>query len=198
MRLTKIFNPKEKDSSGISLLPKGFHLNGVCVKNGDECIIHSIFGGMGYEGKISVSVDPIAFIKETKNLQLARRVQLMHIATENRHCRTFDGKIAQNFTEKYASGVFTCEIDVTPLNKPELGLVIEGAMRMERLGGGFNAGYGRIAVTKFQLIRRSKEWKKRLVDGWFEVSEEVTEEPLNQEVKLALQAWEDYVFALTR
>ncbi|MFX1534455.1 MAG: RAMP superfamily CRISPR-associated protein [Promethearchaeota archaeon] len=185
---------KEADSSGNSLIPAGFHLAGKCINgaNEDECIVHAIFGSKGHEGKIRVFIHPIANISH-KTFETDFAVQNVQLATENRVCMSFDNKPVQDFKERYFSGEFTFEIDVTQLNTVERGLIIKSVIAIERLGRGFNAGYGHVKIQEFQLlkrvIRRTTEW----TDDKFTVKEEITEESLKQEVLEAMEAWQQYL-----
>ncbi|MFX1286282.1 MAG: RAMP superfamily CRISPR-associated protein [Promethearchaeota archaeon] len=182
---------KKADKHKNSLLPEGFHLLGSCELNGD-CIIHQIFGSKGNEGLISVYADPITSIS-LKTANPLEKVQNVHIATENRNVRAFNGKSLQNFAERYFSGNFTFEIEVSKCNKVQLGAIIDAVMKLHKLGRGFNSGYGRIHIKRFQLLKRYTkifpEWK----EDSFIVKEEIEEKFIKQDVLKALQAWFDYV-----
>ena len=181
---------KEMDKSGNRLLPDGFHLLGTCEPTG-SCIVHEIFGSKGRPGLISVYADPIGSITQ-KSAELTIPVQDVHIATESRHCATFDGKIAQDFGERYFSGYFKFEIDVTHCLSKHIGLLIESILNVEKLGRGYNAGYGHVQVLSFQLIKRII--KKTVV--WQEndfVIQEIKEEVyLKDEVMTAMNEWKKY------
>lgn len=182
---------KEADKHGNSLLPIGFHLTGACKENG-ECIVHQIFGSMGTAGIISVYADPITSITH-KTAKTAVNIQKVHIATENRVVMTFDGKSIQDFGERYFSGEFSFEIDVTQCKPKQIGLLIQSVMNMKKLGRGFNSGYGRIQIKQFQLLHRSitrvPEWK----ENGFMVKEEIIENSVKKEVLDAIQEWELYL-----
>ena len=153
---------KATDKMGNSLLPEGFHLTGSCKGNG-ECIVHQVFGSMGTEGLISVYAEPITSISH-KSAKTEVKVQKVHIATENRVCMTFDNKSVQNFGERYFSGEFTFEIDVTCCTSEQIGLLIESVINMQRLGRGYTAGYGKIHIKQIQLLERTTkripEWQE--------------------------------------
>lgn len=184
---------KEKDKAENVLLPTGFHLTGACLKNGGECIIHSIFGSKGHEGKIDFLVDRIIVTSKETELKLPKKVQKVHITTENRVNLTFDRKSAQNFAERCFSGTFILGIEVTDLTDVERGLIIEAAMNLERYGRGFRTGYGKIETTSFQLVKQTAV-KKRVWTGTdFEVVSEVQEEPLKNEVERAVEAWYNFL-----
>ncbi len=182
---------KEADKHGNSLLPKGFHLTGACKENG-ECVVHQIFGSKGNSGIISVYADPITSISH-KTAKTDVNIQTVHIATENRTAMTFDGKSMQEFGERYFSGDFSFEIDVNRCNPIQLGLLIKSVLNMKKLGRGFNSGYGRIQIKKFQLLKRSiikiPVWK----ENCFIVKEDITEDSLKDDVFEAIQAWEHYL-----
>lgn len=182
---------KEADKHGNSFLPIGFHLTGACKANG-ECIVHQIFGSKGNSSSISVYADPITSISQ-KSAKTDGNIQTVHIATENRIALTFNGKSIQQFGERYFSGEFSFEIDVTQCQPQQIGLLIQSVMNMKKLGRGFNSGYGRIQIKQFQLLHRSitrvPEWK----ENSFIVKEEILENSLKKEVLEAIQAWELYL-----
>ena len=182
---------KETDKHGNRLLPQGFHLTGACKDNGDECIIHQVFGSKRNEGIISVCADPITSITEV-TAKTPVKLQKVHIATENRIVKSFDGKSIQDFGERYFSGDFTFEIEVTRCNDEQRGLLIESIMNLQKLGRGFNSGYGRIQVMRFQLLIRSitrvPEWEGES----FVVKERISETSEKEAVLTALDAWNQY------
>jgi hypothetical protein len=182
---------KETDKHGNQLLPDGFHLLGSCI-NKEECIIHQIFGSKGNPSKISVYADPIASISHT-SARIPIQLQNVQIATENRTVQAFNGKSIQDFGERYFSGEFTFEIDITECEKKELGLLLEAIMNLQKLGGGYNFGYGRLQIKRFQLLKRSinrlPEWK----DGSFIVKEEIDETSEKKSVVEALKSWNKYL-----
>lgn len=179
---------KETDKHGNRLLPKGFHLLGSCKNNG-ECIIHQIFGSKSNQGILSVYSDPIASISH-KTAKLDEKIQRVHIATENRVNLTYEGKSIQDFAERYFSGYFSFEINVKKCNPQQLGLIIQGAMNFDRLGRGYNTGYGNVEVKKIQLLKR----KIKKIPVWsdedsFVIKKEITEKSLRNEFEKALEVW---------
>ncbi|MFQ5976834.1 MAG: hypothetical protein ACE5OZ_01730 [Candidatus Heimdallarchaeota archaeon] len=185
---------KETTKDGTPLLPSGFHLLGHCAENGGSCLVHDLFGSMRQEGHITVYAPPIASPSQ-KTAQL-ENIQPVHIATEHRICQTFDNKTAQEFGERYFSGDFTFEVDTTNCSPRELGLLINSIMTMNRLGAGYNAGYGHIKVKAFLLVNRvvSRQaiWGQ---DEEFQVQEKIAETSLKTEVLEAFSAWEEYIAA---
>ncbi|MHA2334204.1 MAG: RAMP superfamily CRISPR-associated protein [Candidatus Hodarchaeales archaeon] len=179
---------KKEDSSGNNLLPKGFHLLGSCFKNGGECIIHSIFGSKGNQSKISVFSYPIVSIPH-KTFEIDVNVQNVHLSTENRLCKTFDGKSVQNFGERYFSGEFNFEIDVTRINKRELGLLINSIISIDKLGRGYNSGYGHLKIVSFQLIKREEKRMPEWQEDKYIIRKEIKEESLKEEVQKAMKEW---------
>ncbi|MFX1250171.1 MAG: RAMP superfamily CRISPR-associated protein [Promethearchaeota archaeon] len=177
-------------------IPEGFHALGECAHNGGSCIVHQVFGSMRQESVIRVSTAPITSISE-KTAVLPGDVQRVHIATEHRHAAAFDGTPMQDFTERYFSGDFAFEIDVTLCSPEQLGLLIKAAYKINRLGRGYNAGYAQVKVHRLQLVRR--EVKDRLIwddqDQVYVVKEEAVETVLKEEVPQALTAWQQYVEA---
>jgi hypothetical protein len=181
---------KEYDKQGNSLLPEGFHRLGACRTNG-ECLVHQIFGSKGIKSLISVSADPITSISQ-KSAVTEEPVQNVHIATEKRICLSFDDKSIQDFGERYFSGYFTFEIDVTRCNDIQLGLLIDAIVNLEKLGRGFNTGYGRLKTKKFQLLERSVNRTLVWKEDSFLVEERVIEKSLKAEVDDAMEAWSQY------
>jgi hypothetical protein len=207
---------------GNSLIPAGFHPLGWCdteirnqalkrakkdergelqdrmntITNGsDSCIIHQVFGRMGNEGLISVHADPITLLPH-KTAELNVRVQRIQTAFENRNAMSFDGKPIQDFKERFLSGYLTCEIIVTKCQPYQLGFVIQCALGLERLGRGYNAGYGRVEVQDFQLVDRTISRIPKWDKDRFEVTEEIKDVSLQVEVEEALQAFDDYLAQL--
>ncbi|MFX1255892.1 MAG: RAMP superfamily CRISPR-associated protein [Promethearchaeota archaeon] len=185
---------KKEDKEKRSLVPNGFHLLGECVNgaNDQECIVHAVFGSKGHEGKIRVFSYPIANVKH-ETAQFAVEVQDVQLATENRVCMSFDNKPIQDFKEKYFSGGFTFEIDVTRLNMIERGLIIEALMNVERLGRGYNSGYGQVKILEFQLLKRQVKRIPVWNEDKFIVKEEITEESLKDEAIKAMEAWKQFL-----
>ncbi|MFW9856395.1 MAG: hypothetical protein ACFFFG_15185 [Candidatus Thorarchaeota archaeon] len=182
---------KLEDKHQNSLIPPGFHPLGECATNGESCIIHQIFGSIRHASIISVSAPPIIRFIE-KSAQLTATVQQVHMATENRTCMSFDQRPIQDFSESYLSGTFAFEVDVTLCTPEQLGLLIEAGYQLEKLGRGYNSGYGHLYVRKFQLHRKTKKRVIKTVKEEFVVHEQVSEEPLNHEVPQALGAWAQY------
>ncbi|MFX1533846.1 MAG: RAMP superfamily CRISPR-associated protein [Promethearchaeota archaeon] len=182
---------KEFDKEGNRLLPRGFHLLGQCKGNG-ECIMHQVFGSKGNEGLISVYAEPISSINH-KSAITENNVQTVHIATENRVCISFDGKAIQDFGERYFSGEFSFEIDVTRCNTEQLGLLLESVINLEKLGRGYNSGYGKLKIVRLQLLERTTKKHLFWKDEDFIVQEERSEKSLKKEVLEAMEAFHVFV-----
>ena len=179
---------KETDKHGNKLLPEGYHQLGSC-KDKKECILHQIFGSKGNEGIISVSADPICSIAH-KTAEIPESIQKVHIASENRINLSYTGKSIQDFKERYFSGYFTFEVDLTKCSLEQMGVIIEGAMNFDRLGRGYNSGYGHIEVKKLQLLKRKIDKKPVIAeDGSFIIQKEINEEPLEKQFKQSLETW---------
>jgi hypothetical protein len=179
---------KETDKHGNKLLPEGFHQLGSCIDNG-ECILHQIFGSKGNEGIISVFADPIGSIGH-KTAKIPERVQKVHIATENRVNLSYTGKSIQDFNERYFSGYFTFEVDLSQCSQKQIGLIIEGAMNFDRLGRGYNTGYGHIEVKKLHLLKRTIIMNPVIAeDGSFIIKREIKEEALEMMFQQSLEVW---------
>lgn len=172
-----------------------FHPLGSCL-NYKECIIHSIFGSMGNRGKISIQSHPITNNESIPDTAFgfSNQVQPVHIATENRHCSTFDGKVSQDFSEHYFSGTFCFDIDVTELEAHELGLVIDAVSELNQLGRGFNSNYGKVVIKNIALVKQEIKttWKLREDNSFIPVKEN-SETKLNEEFVSALEQWENYI-----
>ena len=180
---------KETDKHGTKLLPEGFHQLGSCVSNG-ECILHQIFGSKGNEGIISVYADPICSITH-KTAEVPEGVQKVHIASENRINLSYTGESLQDFNERYFSGYFTFEVDLTKCSPEQIGAIIEGAMNFDRLGRGYNSGSGHITVKKLQLLNRTIS-KIHVIanEGSFIIQKDIIEQPLERLFQQSLEAWQ--------
>ncbi len=183
---------KQEDKSGNKLLPAGFHLLAACAKE-QSCIVHEIFGSKGKESLIAVFADPITSVNH-KTAQFDQQIQNVHIATENRVNKTYDGKTVQDFGERYFSGHFSFEINVTRCSSTQIGLLIEAIMNIEKMGRGYNSGYGHVLVEAFQLLNRTIERKPifETDSGEFKIQQIIDNQPLKQEVKDAMKGWEKY------
>ncbi|MFQ5978003.1 MAG: RAMP superfamily CRISPR-associated protein [Candidatus Heimdallarchaeota archaeon] len=181
---------KETDKEGRRLLPDGFHLLGSCVGNG-ECLIHQIFGSKGHEGLISVYADPIGSVSQ-KSAKFDTTIQPIHLAFENRVNISFEGKSIQDFKERYFSGYFSFEIDVSRCDQLQLGFLVQCILELEKLGRGYNTGYGRLEVREFELLKQEVHKKAKWNDNRFKVIQDIKEKPLKEEVESALQEWENY------
>ncbi|PWI48455.1 hypothetical protein CEE45_06900 [Candidatus Heimdallarchaeota archaeon B3_Heim] len=183
---------KETDRKGKSLLPNGFHLIGSCTES-NECIVHAVFGSKRHTSKIRVSANPIANISQ-KTFQSKYKLQNVHIATEKRVALSYDGGAIQDFGERYFAGEFEFEIDVSKCSLAELGLLIESAMYMQKLGRGYNAGYAQLEVQSLTLVDRIMTRKPILGDNQeFKIEEQISETPLSQEFLNSIAEWTKYV-----
>ena len=99
----------------------------------------------------------------------------------------------KNFKHHYFSGEFYFEIDVTDCKPNQLGLLLEAVTHLEKIGGGYNSGYGHISQLKFTLLHRIKT-KKRTWDGdGYVIQTEQQEEILQHQIDAALEAWQNYL-----
>lgn len=118
----------------------------------------------------------------------------MRISTENRVNLGYDGKSIQDFGERYFTGDFEFEIDVTECNPSELGLIVEAVIYLQKLGRGYNSGYAEIIVKSFGLVDRSiSRTPKWLTTNEFTIEEKVIEEPIPREVIQALEEWQKFL-----
>jgi hypothetical protein len=168
---------KERDSKSNKLIPAGFHPNGTCVAN--PCILFNIFGTRGVEGKIRVFSNPITRLRY-KPLDQLDHVQDVQIATENRVSLTYDRKPIQDFKERYFSGEFTFEIDVTKLDDGELRFITLAAINMNRLGRGYNTGYGKLDILDIQLVDRETTRKPVWNGNSFKIEEIIVEKVIEE------------------
>jgi len=179
---------KETTRQGKSLISEGFHLAGSCLEK-NECIVHAVFGSKGNKSKIRVSSLPIANISH-KTFQTDFRFNNVHISTENRVALTYEGETIQDFSERYFSGEFEFEIDVSECTAEETGMIIEGVMYMYRLGRGHNTGYGELKIKKMKLVKMVTIREPKISGKEeFTIKEHVREEAIPGEFTEALTAW---------
>ena len=165
---------KTELKDGTKLVPSGFHPLGTCDP---PCILRKIFGTFREESSIAVSADPITSIKH-KEYTTDVSVQKVHIASENRIALAYDGIPIQDFRQSYFSGYFAFSIDVTKLTDEEIKFLMEALLYIETLGGGKNAGYGRVKVLDFELQKVEIERKTVRDNGTYKVIEEMEAEPI--------------------
>jgi len=183
---------KKTDQKGNSLLPEGFHLQGACSPE-KECLVHAVFGSKQHQGKIRVLAKPIANISH-KTFQTKTQFQNVHISTENRVALTLDGRSIQDFGERYFSGEFEFEIDVTECTPEELGLLIEASMTMKKLGRGYNAGYGELIILKMRLVEIESCLKPKMEENnGFTIETQIVEKAIPEEFIEALKIWQEYL-----
>ncbi|MFX0063419.1 MAG: RAMP superfamily CRISPR-associated protein [Candidatus Hermodarchaeota archaeon] len=182
---------KLEDKSKNSLLPAGFHSLGSCQSNG-ECLIHQIYGSKNNKSLITVRVLPITSIDE-QTAQINQQVQNVHIATENRICLSFDKKSIQDFRERYFSGVFTFEIDVTKLTTLQLGFILHSVAYLDQLGRGATAGYGRVEIQKVTLVERFLKKRPVVTEEGYVFEDQITEKSLRQEFMNAWEAFDVFI-----
>ena len=164
---------KTELKDGTPLIPDGFHPLGAC-DDMNPCILRRIFGTFREESHIKVSADPLARIKH-KEYTPEIPVQNVHIATESRIALSYDGIPIQDFRESYFAGAFTFEIDVTKLSVDEVKFLMESLLYIEHLGGGKNAGYGKVTVLDFEyqeLVIERNAVKNG--NGTFQITKEIT------------------------
>ncbi|MHA1974640.1 MAG: RAMP superfamily CRISPR-associated protein [Candidatus Hodarchaeales archaeon] len=183
---------KKADQKGNSLLPEGFHLQGSCSSE-NECLVHAVFGSKQHKSKIRISAKPIANITH-KSFQTKTQFQNVHISTENRVTLTFDGRSIQDFGERYFSGEFEFEIDVTECTPKELGMLIEATMSMKKLGRGYNAGYGEVIIREMRLVElNSVIGPKMTEDNGFTIEKHNIEKAIPEKFVEALKTWQKYL-----
>lgn len=183
---------KKADRHGNSLLSEGFHLLGSCLDK-KECIVHAVFGSKGHISKIRVSALPIANITH-KTFQTHFKFQNVHIATEKRVALTFEGKSIQDFGERYFAGEFEFEIDVSKCTEEEAGMIIEAAMYMQKLGRGYNTGYGELKILSLNLVKSTtSRYPKITTKKKYLIEEQIIEESIPDEFTDALTAWNKYL-----
>ena len=180
---------KTEDKHGNSLLPAGFHAQGTCLELDQECIVHHIFGDIRQTSKIIVNAPPLVHPKHD-TAEFTIPVQKVRFGVENCTAMTYDGKSIQNFKHHYFSGQFYFEIDVTASESDQLGLLLEAVTHLEKIGGGYNSGYGHISQLKFTLLFRFKT-KKRTWDGdGYVIRTEQQEEVIQDKMDAAFVAWQ--------
>ncbi|MFX0062408.1 MAG: RAMP superfamily CRISPR-associated protein [Candidatus Hermodarchaeota archaeon] len=179
---------KLEDKKKRPLIPDGFHSLGSCQTNGDECLMHQVYGSKGNRSLVSVKVLPITQIDEaTANIPI--QVQNVFIKNENRVCLSFEKASIQDFSETYFSGEFTFELNVTKLNPLQLGFILQSLAHFEQLGRGETAGYGRVEILDIELVERSTTKEIIQNNGKFRFENIITEQKLTEPVK---EAWEAF------
>ncbi|MHA1946156.1 MAG: RAMP superfamily CRISPR-associated protein [Candidatus Hodarchaeales archaeon] len=182
---------KETDKQGRIFLSEGFHLLGSCLDK-NECIIHAVFGSKRHASKIRVSALPIANITH-KTFRTDFKFQNVHIATEKRVTLAFDGKPIQDFGERYFSGEFEFEIDVSKCTDEETGMLVEAVMYMQKFGGGINTGYGELQILNLNLVKSTVIREPKITEkNDFTIEEHLREESIPAEFTDALTAWKEY------
>lgn len=174
--------------------PDNFHLSASCRFNGSKgCIILSIFGAKGIQGKISFYHNPVASYNYDSKFEI--NLQKVHIATDKRVCFNSENEPIQDFGERFVSGFITFEIDVSKLNNEELGLIIEATKRFERLGRGYNSGSGHIEIKKFKLVNRTIEYDQSWENDTWVNKKNITDISLKDEVLQAIKGWNNYAIS---
>jgi len=145
----EVCHTSEKDQlkDGTMVIPVGFHALGACET---PCIIRRIFGTFREESRIIVKSDPIVSIKHN-SFEVGVPVQNVHISSEYRIAKAFDGTPIQDFRQAYFAGYFNFQIDVTQLDDDEIKFLLETLLYIETLGSGKNSGYGHIKVLDVEL-----------------------------------------------
>jgi len=138
---------KTELKDGTQLISSGFHPLSACDP---PCILRRMFGTFREESSITVLVDPITSIKH-KEYTIDVPVQKVHISSENRIALSYDRTPIQDFRQSYFSGYFSFRIDVTTLTNDEIKFLMESLLYIETLGGGKNAGYGRVKILDFEI-----------------------------------------------
>ena len=158
-----------------------------------ECIVHTVFGSKGHKSKLRVSTLPIANISH-KTFQASIKVQNVHIATEKRVALTFEGKSIQDYGERYFAGEFEFEIDVSKCTAEETGMIIEAVMYMQKLGRGYNTGYGELQIKNLNLVKVNTIREPKITENNdFTIEEQLKEEAIPGEFIEALTAWNNYL-----
>jgi len=186
---------KKKKVKMLSILPEGFHPIGTCLKSKTgECLVHTIFGSIRKESKFRVHCNPVADVNK-KTATFQTKVQLMTAKMENRTVFSYDNIPAQNFEERYISGFFSFELNVSKCEPKELGMLLEAAIHISRLGRGYNAGYGSIQILSYEIFKCEiifgSTWNAELQKHM--LTEESKEVALPEKAQEALEAWHEYV-----
>ena len=74
-----------------------------------------------------------------------------------------------------------------------IGLLIESAINLDKLGRGYNAGYGHVKVISLQLIKRTSKKTLLWQENNFIVQEGKKEIILKDEVITTMNEWKAYV-----
>jgi hypothetical protein len=165
---------KTELKDGTKLISSGFHPLGAC---NPPCILRRIFGTFREESSVSVLVDPIASIKH-KEYTTNVPVQKVHISSENRIALAYDRMPIQDFRESYFSGYFSFCIDVSILTDDEIKFLMESLLYIETLGGGKNAGYGRVKILSFEVQKIGIVRNIERVNGGYKIIEKTKVQPI--------------------
>lgn len=190
---------KVEDKHGNSLLPAGFHAQASCIEQEkeQECIVHQIFGSIRHTSIMAVDSPPVVNPRH-ETAKFSVPVQHLYIGVENCTVMSYDGKPIQNFKHHYVSGELQFELDVTSCQPQQLGLLLEAITQLEKIGGGYNIGYGHISRLKFSVVIRTITKKRSWEDDGFVITHDIVDESLQQELYEALTAWQHYLSKQTK
>ncbi|MBN1331255.1 MAG: hypothetical protein JXA54_17435 [Candidatus Heimdallarchaeota archaeon] len=175
-----------------TLLPNE-HLLGKC--GNDPCPIRQLFGMLGETSPIKVWSDVLVQTdKSSDKITSQKGMSFAHISTENHHASRRDGKVIQDFSEQYFSGMFQFYVEFSD-NLPQwlLGMLIEGILSMNHLGRGSNTGYGRLEIKELTFEHVIFERKLGVEkNGKVAIIEEEQTELKNQFIQECLDAWKNH------
>ncbi|MBN1328570.1 MAG: hypothetical protein JXA54_03765 [Candidatus Heimdallarchaeota archaeon] len=177
-------------SSNEPTLLTGEHIMGACGTV--PCPLRQLFGMLGEEAPIRVWSDVIVQIdRPADKITQEKGRSYVYVSTENRHAARRDKKPLIDFSEQYFSGEFRFYVEFTK-ELPDwlLGLLFEGILGITQLGGGNNAGYGRVEfkeiafehITSERKLGPEKEGKITIIDKDVAVNQ-------NNKIEEYLAAW---------
>ncbi|MFX0061169.1 MAG: hypothetical protein ACFFC7_03205 [Candidatus Hermodarchaeota archaeon] len=73
--------------------------------------------------------------------------------------------------------------------------MLEAIINLEKLGRGYNSGYGKVKILRIKLVERNIKKDLVLNDEDFTVQEVITEKSLKQEVLEAKEAFSVFITA---
>ena len=181
---------KTHTQKGDPLIPPGFHPTGTCDP---PCIIHQLFGSLTSPSKIKTWADPIANFQH-KTHKTEDPVQHLHIAIDRRMALSYDGKAIQHFQDRYFSGTFTIQTDVTKLTPVQLGALVDTILNLQQLGADKASGYGHLTLKRLQLTHETTtKTTTKTKNGWKQFKYHTTVKPINAKIDHAQEAWKSYL-----
>jgi hypothetical protein len=174
--------PRVINSKKLALTFEGTHPLGLCLESNQnafakevdlkdykniasKCEIMKIFGSIGQQNAASIRLEiPMILgssLTEAMSKDFPFPYQVRGISRmNNRHNRSMNELIAQDFSQRYIANEITFYINVSNLSKKQIGLMLVACERLRNFGGGLNAGYGQVFPIEIEVVRRSDEYRR--------------------------------------